>query len=94
MRKIEQNMLAAIRDLRDWQEGNTTVEVAQHVGNPYCAATVYLHGNLIAEVDRDGGIQPNDKTFEQWPTATTASRLRALGINAWIMKGRAVIAED
>lgn len=91
MRKIEQNMLAAIRDLRDWQEGNTFVEVAQHVGNPYCAATVYVHGNLIAEVDREGNIHPDHKTFEEWPAATTASRLRALGIDARIVKGRAVI---
>ncbi|HKJ89173.1 MAG TPA: hypothetical protein VKA48_11790 [Gammaproteobacteria bacterium] len=96
MRKINLHMLRAIDRRKDWCERNTCVEVAQHVGNPYLIASVYLFGNHIADIvppegerqeDRPGmrwEAQPNVETFRLFPTATTRSRLRALGVDAYI----------
>lgn len=91
MRKIEQQMMQAIRDRRDWQAGNTGVFFSDHVGNPYLDATVYLHANPIAEVLPDGTLNAVPDTYRRWPTATTASRLRALGVDACIRNGVAHI---
>lgn len=83
MRQIERNMLAAIWERRDWKQDNTCVDFAQHVGSPFLEATVYLHGNPIAEVMQGKGgleVQANLATFDEWPSMTTGSRLHALGI--------------
>ena len=70
MRKIEQQMIAAINNNQDWQSANTSVHYDPSSG----ASRVYLHGNKIAEVGDDyltlfdGGYQ----------TATTKSRLNAI----------------
>lgn len=76
MRKIEQQMIAAVKAKKNWESGNTRVEKVDEFMD------VYLHGNHIACV----GWQavPNPTTFKRWPTRTTVSRLRALGINASI----------
>ena len=69
MRKIEQQMVNAIRDNRHWQSGNTEV-IADHDG----ASRVYLHDNHIATITEtdvtiyDGG----------WRSVTTKSRLNSL----------------
>jgi len=69
MRKIEQQMIAAIKGNTDWKSANTEV-IADHDG----ISRVYLHGNKIAEVGDDflklfdGGYQ----------STTTKSRLNAL----------------
>ena len=69
MRKIETQMIAAIKNGIDWKSANTEV-VSQQNGVSY----VYLHGNKIAEVGDDflklydGGRQ----------SMTTKSRLNAL----------------
>lgn len=87
MRKVEIEMLKAIHEGRDWQSGNTAVEVSQHIGNPFCYATVYLHGNQIAEIYQTEAtgealiVAAELKTWRRWPTVTTASRLKALGID-------------
>ena len=75
MRKIEQQMIAALRAGRAWQSGNTSVTAPDRTGR----AAVYLHGNHIADV-RDGQAVPNLGTLARWPTVTTKSRLRALGV--------------
>jgi len=68
MRKIEQQMITAIKGNKNWSSGNTQVVTNMGVSN------VYLHGNLIAMVDDtsmtifDGG----------WQSNTTKSRLNAL----------------
>lgn len=80
-RKIEQQMIAAIREGRSWQSGNTTV----------CGNAVSLHGHHIATILPDGTANPNRETFRRWPTATTRSRLRALGIDASIKRGVAMV---
>jgi len=41
MRKIEQNLIAAIRANREWSEGNTT----------FAGGLVLLHGHVIARKD-------------------------------------------
>tara|TARA_B100000029_G_scaffold395456_1_gene393235 strand:- start:2237 stop:2557 length:321 start_codon:yes stop_codon:yes gene_type:complete len=69
MRKIEQQMNSAIRQRRNWQSGNTRVEIDDQ-GD----ALVYLHSNFIAKISSrfvklfDGG----------WQSVTTKSRLNAL----------------
>ena len=68
MRKIETQMNNAISEGTDWRTANTRVETVEGV------SFVYLHNNLIAEVDDDsmklydGGYQSN----------TTKSRLNAI----------------
>ena len=68
MRKIESQMNAAITNGKDWKNANT--EVTNIDGVSY----VYLHGNLIAEVD-DNGIKLYDGG---WQSNTTKSRLNAI----------------
>lgn len=86
MRKIEREMLAAAHALRPFKKGNTAVSVDG------IAARVYLHGNHIADVTGHGSFTFVDcQTFRRWPTRTTASRLRALGVNASIRNGVAMI---
>ena len=69
MRKIESQMIAAIKNSIDWRSANTEVVSAQDG-----VSVVYLHGNRIAEVGDDyltlfdGG----------WQSKTTKSRLNAL----------------
>ena len=71
MRKIEQQMNTAIRNRVNWSGGNTTVMIDPENADQ---ATVYLHGNRIAQVCSefvaifDGG----------WQSNTTKSRLNAL----------------
>ena len=88
MKKIEQQMLDAIRARRDWQKGNTCVVFSDHSGNPYLDATIWLDGNPIAEIQplrlpgaNAGALVPNLDTLRRWSTPTTKSRLRALGVN-------------
>ena len=74
MRKIEQQMNAAITAKKDWQSGNTAVTHSRGdvINGP--VSHVFLHGNKIAEVGDtfirlfDGG----------WQTNTTKSRLNAI----------------
>lgn len=85
MHKIESEMLAAIRDGRNWQSGNTQVTHYREDNYSY----IYLHGNCIAKASFGLMVRaiPNFATFRQYPTRTTVSRLRALGINACVKKG-------
>ena len=70
MRKIEQQMCAAVQSNKDWQSGNTSVHFDPETG----VSIVRLHGNKIAEVS------DNDMTIFDggWQTTTTKSRLNAL----------------
>ena len=71
MRKIEEAMCAAVRARKNWEESNTRVEVFNG------EVTVYLHGNAIFRIV--DGVKY--WTFAGWPTMTTKSRLRALGVD-------------
>ena len=84
MRKIEKEMLRAIACNEAWSKDNTRVEPTFADG--LLACRVFLHGNHIADtlqVSANGIVQvfPNRETLAQWPTVTTKSRLRALGVN-------------
>ena len=88
MRKIETDMLAALRTGRAYQSKNTTVTAPDRTGR----AAVYLHGNHIADW-RDGRAVPNLGTLARWPTTTTKSRLRALGVPVTQQKGRVYVGD-
>jgi len=70
MRKIEQQMNAAVAESRSWQSANTAVtfDADREISE------VYLHGNKIAEVG-DDYLQIFDGG---WQSNTTKSRLNAL----------------
>ena len=83
MRKIEQQMCAAIQADKNWSSGNTQVVTNDGV------SIVYLHGNKIAMVDDttmtifDGG----------WQSNTTKSRLNAL-CSEFCIAGEGVFQKD
>jgi hypothetical protein len=70
MRKIEQQMNAALANSKDWQSGNTSVSFNEENNT----SIVRLHGNKIAVLGEDfleifdGG----------WQSNTTKSRLNAI----------------
>ena len=71
MRKIESQMNAAIENLengKQWKSTNTKVEMSNDI------ASVFLHGNLIAEIG-EGFIKLHDGG---WQSNTTKSRLNAI----------------
>ena len=70
MRKIEQQMCAAVQSNKNWTSGNTAVYFDETSG----VSVVRLHGNKIAEVsDTDMTIFDGG-----WQSVTTKSRLNAL----------------
>lgn len=77
MRKIEEQMLRAISKGINWQSGNTSTRMIDDVN-----IAVYLFGNEIAIINTETGFTiPNVSTFYKWPTKTTKSRLKALGVD-------------
>ncbi len=93
MRLIETEMLEAIKHGRDWSKDNTRVTV--EAGWRVCWADVYLHGHHIAEVHshmgQDDVVKVNVHTLRNWPTRTTMSRLRALGVDVCTRKGEVLL---
>ena len=88
MRKIEEQMNAAVANKDDFSFANTSVRYAPEVNS----SAIYLHGHHIATfVHTTDSIVPNADTFRDWPTSTTRSRLRALGVNASIKNFSATI---
>lgn len=92
MRKIEQNMIAAIKNRKAWAGGNTSVVYLSELDEPLHAriehAKVYLHGNHIATYNYKADVFcANPSTLAKYPTPTTKSRLRALGINVYTRGG-------
>jgi hypothetical protein len=83
MRKIESQMVAAIKSNKDFKVANTEVISYTHTSD------VYLHGNLIARIGEtwielfDGG----------WQTSTTKSRLNAI-LSAFGMTGECVFQKQ
>lgn len=74
MRKIEQQMNAAVRNRRDWRSGNTSVDNTDH------GVVVRLHGHKICVLndDNESGKTQLAITDAGWQTATTKSRINAL----------------
>jgi hypothetical protein len=93
MRVIEKEMLEAIKHGRDWSKDNTRVEVDSSYRSYF--VDVYLHGNHIAEVicrmGCDDIVKPNVDTLRDYPTRTTMSRLRALGVDVCTRKGEVLL---
>jgi hypothetical protein len=82
MRKIEQDMISALKKKINWQSGDTSVFFAdESIGNPHgTRSQIFLHGNHIADYyHNDGSIEVNQRVYKNWPTRTTNSRLYALG---------------
>ena len=80
MRVIEKKMIDAIQQGRNFTLDNTHVKIDANT------AHVFLHGNHIASVVNDI-IMVNVDTLRSFPTNTTKSRLRALGVNVSTKKG-------
>jgi len=76
MRKIEQQMLNAINERRDWRCDNTEVQVVSfpHNGANIDRIYVRLHGSTIAIITPD----EVDISDCGWTTPTTKSRLNTL----------------
>ena len=85
MRKIEQQMCAAISANKNWKSGNTSV----HFSEEYGTSTVYLHDNLIAIVS-DNDVEIFDGG---WQTNTTKSRLNAI-CSEFCVDGEGVFQKD
>ena len=86
MRLIEQQMIAAIRYNRNWANANTMVNYDPDTG----LSTIYLHGHKIATATDAAPYEPaiaDINTLQAWPTRTTMSRLRALGVDVCTRKG-------
>lgn len=100
MRKIENAMVQAVHDRKDFKNANTAVFYisASESGNPFGSRSeIYLHGNLIAEYWHDVPKAPlavNRATLARWPSNTTKSRLRALGANVRTLKGRTYLNDE
>lgn len=77
MKRIEEKMVAAFKENRNWHESNT--EVVSHNG----ITSVFLFGNRIARKEK--GKTKFSKCG--WNSITTASRLRALGCKCRIKNG-------
>jgi hypothetical protein len=83
MRKIEQLMNNAIHSQKRWALQNTIVSPIDDVN-----VAVYLHGHEIAIVNTyNGFVMTNTDTLRRYPTNTTKSRLRALGVSVSTRKG-------
>lgn len=74
MRKIEQQMLDAIRDRKDWKCSNTEVQCVQFAPGNIDRIYVRLHGSTIAIVTRTD-VEVSDCG---WQTPTTKSRLNVI----------------
>ena len=80
-RKIETRIINALRDNAPFKSGRDEVR-ATATGVAY-----YLYGHLVASKTHGQPLEPYAPTFRAYPTALTASRLRALGFDAKIIKG-------
>ena len=82
MRVIEKQMLSAIMNMTDFNMGNTIIK--HHKGT----AAIYLNNNHIADFyNHSNKLIVDICTLRNWPTNTTKSRLRALGVNVTTKKG-------
>lgn len=79
MRKIEQAMLNAVHNKKNWKQGNTEVRYSEGK-NTSC---VTLYGNFIYSYYYDTG----EVIFSLcgWNTQTTRSRLNTLGVSISVL---------
>ena len=90
MRVIEEKMLKAISKSENFSLDNTSCKMIDSV-----SMGIYLHGNEIAIVNTSTGlVMVNRDTLKRWPTNTTKSRLRALGVPVGTKKGIVYIGDQ
>jgi hypothetical protein len=70
-------MLEALKNKENWQLSNTVVRDGY----------VYLHGNELGHINELQIFEVNTTTLISWPTRTTISRLRSLGVPVCLKKG-------
>lgn len=81
MRQIEQQMNNAIAQGESWAGSNTQVVTLVNG-----VSEVFLHGHHIAQC-YGTETEVDIKTLLNWPTRTTMSRLRALGVDVCTRRG-------
>ena len=92
MRLIEKEMLEAIKQGRSWSKDNTRVDANMVDGVKY--TKVFLHNHKIASTAMWKGsliVETCKDTLREWPTRTTMSRLRALGVHVCTRKGQVIL---
>ena len=75
MRKIEEKMIQAIINGKNFKQSNTEVKIFDKYIN------VLLHDNRIARIDTTKSIYTMQVSSCGWYSVTTKSRLNALGCN-------------
>lgn len=91
MRVIEKAMANAISAKKNMKSGNTTVA--------YCPITdtsaIFLHGNHIGTyIHISGTFRVDIETLKRWPSPTTKSRLRTLGVNVYTKAGKTYLNNE
>ncbi len=91
MRKIEEKMLYACPKGKNWCSGNTRV-VSFTSNDERPVSRVFLYGHELGEWFRDTGtFEVKISTLKTWPTVTTRSRLRALGVDVRQQDGHQIL---
>lgn len=82
MRQIEERMVNAVNNYRNFSCSNTVVNVSKE--NGCTVIRVYLHNNCIFEKAQNlDGLFVRSFTLAGWNTNVTRSRLRALGVDVY-----------
>ena len=81
MREVEKRMVEAVNFGIPFHGSNTMVTI------DFNTAHVFLFGKHIASVVNGGTPIVNLDTLRQYPTNTTKSRLRALGVDVYTKNG-------
>jgi hypothetical protein len=71
MRKIEEEMITAIKEAKSYRKNNTEIKALEVVGKIY----IYLHDNLVASITPNICLRIMDAGHR---TTTTKSRLNAI----------------
>ncbi len=92
MRIIEKEMLQAITERKYWNKSNMLVDIVCTNTKYGDRAEVFLFNNHIGDYWYETGkFETNIDTLLEWPSVTTISRLRALGVNVTQYKKRLYI---
>lgn len=96
MRKIEQQIWNLIKSKKSGIIDNSKVEYLPELNEPMHSrieyTKIYLHGHHIASyIYSHARVDYNPVTLALWPTRTTKSRLRALGVRVYTKKGKTFV---
>lgn len=87
MRQLEKDMIKAIQARKTWKKGNTRTWQADRE-----TTAIFLHDIPIALYAHDTNkVFVHLDILAEWPTRTTCSRLRALGVPVSLKKGKPLI---